>query len=145
MEELAGAEQAPVLEQLNSVLDFLHSRGFYAAEEALLLEVESRYQLREEVPASPCRAASPASTAPASPAAAPAAPALSPGAAIPLPQPLRRPAAGQRHEAAEEEEQQQEEGEGGEEGGGRAGCIDLQAGLPCGALRAADSMDSAEK
>eukprot|EP00887_Chlorella_sp_A99_P005970 scaffold27.g5970.t1 len=119
MEDAEGShEEALVLEQVTSVVSFLHDKGFWAAEQALLREVEGRYPLREPVQRQ-------ASASPAGGAAGGAAPT---GAAASPP-------------GAQRVQQAAPSKDGGQEGAG----IDLQAGLLSGSLRPANSMDSAEK
>ena len=44
-QELSTPLDASLLDSLNSIVNFLHSEGFYAAEESLLREIEERFSL----------------------------------------------------------------------------------------------------
>ncbi len=54
-QEFSTPLDASLLDSLNSIVNFLHSEGFYAAEESLLREIEERYSLEaSDEKAQPC-------------------------------------------------------------------------------------------
>lgn len=47
-EGYSSSLDATILDQLNSIVHFLHAEGLYASEEALLREIEERFNLDKE-------------------------------------------------------------------------------------------------
>ena len=119
-EDLQSLEsQGGILRDLGFMAQFLHSEGFYAAESALLREIEERF---------PDHAGPPRGS-----------PGGSPGSSLPLPGPV----AGAEAEAQEEQQQQQQQQQQQPEP--EPGTVDLQAAAASTGLKPVDSTDSVER
>lgn len=117
----ATALQGGVLRDLAYMAQFLHGEGFYAAESALLREIEERFP---DHAGPPRRGGSPASPS-----------------SLPLPGPGAEGAAAE----AEAQQQPREEQEQGQEEQPEPGTVDLQAAAASTGLRPVDSTDSVER